>query len=357
MEMQQLYLVVAVLLAIYQLALLIVFVVMVGLYRGQIIDILTFFPRQLQPEPEKSVVGEAVSTKVKETKAIPAIEQVETLQNNPESLKVQTREATLITESLSNEIPAENQVLEAPEPVSESKNIPAEVSPSSNKQLGMDEEKPKSPPESLPATIVDSTGNVTNKDLVCETEPLEIAEETIIPEESDTNIMPKHVEIRVLRGVNFPEAKDSHKYYLSMRVEEWCCQICDQDQKVKSKTIRGSQPGWNKDFTIKTQNPEGCLMTLKVKKSSRLGLKTSTVGFVKLYVSSLYDGLTELQLYDKDYNPVGDACLEVETKIKDLPEVIPSPAEVKREQRKMKGKMLLCQRHLNMYQAMRNPEI
>jgi Ca2+-dependent lipid-binding protein len=59
-----------------------------------------------------------------------------------------------------------------------------------------------------------------------------------------------------------------------MRVEEWRGEKCDQKMKYKSKTMRASQPEWNKNFTIKTQNPESCLMTLKVKKSSELGLNT-----------------------------------------------------------------------------------
>jgi hypothetical protein len=83
----------------------------------------------------------------------------------------------------------------------------------------------------------------------------------------------------VLRGVNFPEDKETEpRYYVTigfhMRVEEWRGEICYQKNKLKSKTIRASQPEWNKDFTIKTQNAESCLMTLKVKESSELGLKT-----------------------------------------------------------------------------------
>jgi hypothetical protein len=72
MEMQHLYLVLGARLEIEQLVLLIVFLVwsvMVGLYSGKIIiNMLTsyFYPRQLQPEPEKSVDGEVVGTKVDE---------------------------------------------------------------------------------------------------------------------------------------------------------------------------------------------------------------------------------------------------------------------------------------------------
>jgi hypothetical protein len=157
---------------------------------------------------------------------------------------------------------------------------------------------------------------------------------------------PKRVEIKVVRGVNFPEAKDSDKYYVSVLVEEMRGKICYQTKKFKSKTIRGSQPEWNKHFTIKTQHPESCLITIKVKKSSKLGSKTSTVGFVKMAVSSLDDNVTEtMQLYDEDHNPVGEACLEVDMKISDLPEVVPSPAEVKRQERKLKAHKILYQRH------------
>ncbi len=67
---------------------------------------------------------------------------------------------------------------------------------------------------------------------------------------------PKNVEIKVLIGDNFPEDKDSDKYFVSMWVEEWRCEICDQDRKARSKTIRGSKPEWNQDFTINIRNPE-----------------------------------------------------------------------------------------------------
>jgi hypothetical protein len=165
---------------------------------------------------------------------------------------------------------------------------------------------------------------------------------------------PKHVEMRILRGANFPEAKDSDKYYVSVRVEQWRGIICDQDKKIITKTIRGSQPEWNKDITIKTQNPEGCFLTIKVKKSSKFGLNKSTVGFVKLYVSSLDDDVTEtMQLYDEDHNPVGEACLKVKANISDLPEVIFSPAEDKRKLRKTKAKMIFSKRHREMYEAIR----
>ncbi len=53
--------------------------------------------------------GEEVGIKVKkQNNEIPAREQVETLQNNPDSLKVQMRGAIFTIKSLSNEIPAEN---------------------------------------------------------------------------------------------------------------------------------------------------------------------------------------------------------------------------------------------------------
>jgi hypothetical protein len=129
---------------------------------------------------------------------------------------------------------------------------------------------------------------------------------------------PKHFNVRVLRGY-LPEAKDSDKYYLSVstRVQKWDGKIREQDKnnkKVsKTKTIRGSQSEWNQDFPIKTLNPEACLITIKLKKSSKLGLKTSTVGSVVFYVSALeVNQVYKLQLYDKSYNPGGKAYLEVE---------------------------------------------
>jgi hypothetical protein len=127
--------------------------------------------------------------------------------------------------------------------------------------------------------------------------------------------------------------------------------ICYQTQKFKSKTIRASQPEWNKNFTIQTQHPESCLMTLKVKKSSIFGLKTSTVGFVKMAVSDLMHdengqvSALKMQLNDESNNPVGEAYLELDMKVGDLPEVVPSPAEVKRQERKLKAHKILYQRH------------
>ncbi|XP_046649303.1 uncharacterized protein LOC124340741 [Daphnia pulicaria] len=278
----------------------------------------------------------------------------------------------------------------SPEIVSKPKDTPEAVEPASNEQFETDEKRPE--PESLNENLqqtIDDTRNVTKEDPVVETKLLEIAEETIIPEEieqveeqpskaksnksadnqfrnkpGDRQVLPsnseksqlpqkqngamdeerevpqplpvceegnqkplKHFKIRFLRGDNLPKAKDSDQYYVSMRVEQCRSMNRVQDNKIKTKTIRGSQPEWNKDFTIKTHNPEECRMTIKVKKSSILGLKTSTVGFVKLDLSSLDDGLNKLQLYDKSYNPVGKACLEVEIEYL-LPVVIPSPVIV-----------------------------
>jgi hypothetical protein len=129
---------------------------------------------------------------------------------------------------------------------------------------------------------------------------------------------PKHFNVRVLRGY-LPEAKDSDKYYLSVstRVQEWGGKIREQDKnnkKVsKTKTIRSSQPEWNKYFPIKTLNPEACLITIKLKKSSKLGLKTSAVGSVRIYVSALEENqVYKLQLFKNNFYPIGKAYLEVE---------------------------------------------
>jgi hypothetical protein len=131
--------------------------------------------------------GEEVGIKVEKPNEMPVIKQFETIQNNPESLNFPTWEAILTIESLSDEIPTENQELdEAPEePVSEPKDIPVKVRPS-NQQLEMDEKKPE---QEILLEIIDDTGNMTNKDPVLgetkRTELLEMAEETIIPEESE----------------------------------------------------------------------------------------------------------------------------------------------------------------------------
>ncbi|EFX74568.1 hypothetical protein DAPPUDRAFT_108769 [Daphnia pulex] len=329
--------------------------------------------------------GEEVGIIVEKPNEIPAtIEQFETLQNNPESLNFQTREAIHTIESLSDEMPADNQE-------------PVEVRPS-NQQLGMDEKQPEL--ESLAGTI-DDTENVTNKNqqLLGGTELTEIAEETIIPEESEQveqkpskaqsnkstdnqfrhspgdqqvvsqiseksdsfnkkdnqprhipedphalppnpekcygktgNPNPKHFQIRVLRGVDLPEAKDSEEYYVSVstRVQKWCGKIREHDNKKvsKTKTIRGSQPEWNKDFTIKTQNPEECLITMTLKKSSKLGLKKSTVGSNVIYVSDIkVNQVNRLRLFKQIFKPLGNAYVEFQI-VYPLPEVIPSPENV-----------------------------
>ncbi|EFX63630.1 hypothetical protein DAPPUDRAFT_268091 [Daphnia pulex] len=146
---------------------------------------------------------------------------------------------------------------------------------------------------------------------------------------------PKLVEMKVVRGVNFPKAKDSDQYYLSVLVEEMRGKFCYQNQtkKFKSKTIRDR---WNKNFTIQTQHPESSQITIKVKKSSIFGLKKSTVGFVKMAVSDLmhdengHVSALKMQLNDESNNPVGEAYLELDMKVGDLPEVVPSPAEPSR---------------------------
>lgn len=59
---------------------------------------------------------------------------------------------------------------------------------------------------------------------------------------------PKHVEIRT-KGFNIPEAKESDRCYISMRVKEWRGGKWNHHKKIKSKMIRGSDPEWNQDFS------------------------------------------------------------------------------------------------------------
>jgi hypothetical protein len=559
---QMFYIVLALLFAIHHLGLPKIFVVIGCLGWGEFLMkmMASHFPkRQLKPESEsKSVDGEEVGIKVEKPNEIPAvIEQVETLQNKPESLNFQTREAILAIESLSDEIPAHNQELdETPEePVSEPKYIPDEVRPS-NQQLETDEKKPElvsltetivdtenvtvtnkdqqvlgetelteiteetiipeekreqveeqpsknqfnkstdnqlrhkpqdpqvqplipekpellndqtmdeKPEEPSPEIVskpkdtlaevpasneqfetdekrpdpksltenwqktIDDTGNVTIEDPVLgETKLLEIAKETIIPEESEqvkeqpskseskttdnqfrlkpgdphalppnpeksqleqnramdekpeateplpdceednqralepketipaesnkecpppeaeeVDKAPRHVEIIIRRPVNFPEAD---KFYISMRVEEWRNEICNQVKKAKSKKFLGSALEVNQKFTIDTRNPEKCFLTLKVKKTSKLGLETSTVGQIKMTVSDLMDIISRkhshliwLPLSDESGNPVGEALLEMDIKIDGLPDDTPNPAEVKRQRNIKKAKRI-----------------
>jgi hypothetical protein len=113
-------------------------------------------------------------------------------------------------------------------------------------------------------------------------------------------------------------------------------------RKSNPKKFRGSAFEVNQNLVIDSRNTESCLMTLKVKKSSKLGLKTSTVGLIKMTVSDLmhiisrnkHSNLIWLRLYDESRNPVGTvgiALLGMELKIDGLPEDIPNPAEVKRQ--------------------------
>jgi hypothetical protein len=100
---------------------------------------------------------------------------------------------------------------------------------------------------------------------------------------------------------------------------------CVKSKKIKTKSVRGSQPEWNEDFTIKTRNPERWMLTIKLKKSSTLGLNTSiTVGSDVICVYALKaNEVNSLTLYDECYFPVGKARLEFQ--IDYLPEIIPRP--------------------------------
>ncbi|EFX63633.1 hypothetical protein DAPPUDRAFT_335249 [Daphnia pulex] len=191
----------------------------------------------------------------------------------------------------------------------------ATIAPEESEQV---EEQPLAEAQSKQTAEQTADGNqLTDEDSVNRQSPL-LTEEGEIADKTTGLIVnkPKRVEMTVLRGVNFPEAKDSDKYYVSVRIQEWRGKICDQNKTFKSKTIRGSQPEWNQDFTIDTHNPEACLITIKVKKSSIFGLKKSTVGFVTMIVSDLMDyensqfSVLTIQLKDEYYNPVGEACLE-----------------------------------------------
>ncbi|EFX74566.1 hypothetical protein DAPPUDRAFT_108767 [Daphnia pulex] len=150
------------------------------------------------------------------------------------------------------------------------------------------------------------------------------------PEKSDCEDAeidkPKQIKIRVLRGENLPETKD--KYYVYMRGEEWHDSIRVQSTKIKTKPIRGSQPVWKENFTIKTRNPERWMLTIKLKKSSALDSNTSiTVGSGVIYVSNLFAyQVNRVKLYDNKYYPVGKRCVDLEIRIEyPLPEVIPRP--------------------------------
>ncbi len=72
------------------------------------------------------------------------------------------------------------------------------------------------------------------------------------------------------------------------------------------------------------------------------------------YENSQFSVLT-MQLTDEYYNPVGEACLEVDMKVGDLPEVVASPAELKRQERKLKARKILHGSKPNA--AMKSPEI
>jgi hypothetical protein len=132
-----------------------------------------------------------------------------------------------------------------------------------------------------------------------------------------------------------------------MRVEEWRNEICNQVKKAKSKKFLGSALEVNQKFTIDTRNPEKCFLTLKVKKTSKLGLETSTVGQIKMTVSDLMDIISRkhshliwLPLSDESGNPVGEALLEMDIKIDGLPDDTPNPAEVKRQRNIKKAKRI-----------------
>jgi hypothetical protein len=128
-----------------------------------------------------------------------------------------------------------------------------------------------------------------------------------------------------------------------------------QTRTRKSNPIkfRSSAFEVNQKFVIDTRNPESCLMTLKVKKSSKLGLETSTVGLIRMNVSDFrFDGHYQLEALEPhlvatmrrvSQSPVGTVCkalLGMELKIDGLPEDIPNPAEVERQQHIMKAKRI-----------------
>jgi hypothetical protein len=177
-----------------------------------------------------------------------------------------------------------------------------------------------------------------------ETIPAESNKECPPPEAEEVDKAPRHVEIIIRRPVNFPEAD---KFYISMRVEEWRNEICDQVKKAKSNKFLGSAYEVNQKFIIDTRNPEKCFLTLKVKKTSKLGLKTSTVGQIKMTVSDLMDIISRkhshliwLPVNDESGNPVGEALLEMDIKIDGLPDDTPNPAEVKRQRNIKKAKKI-----------------
>ncbi len=134
----------------------------------------------------------------------------------------------------------------------------------------------------------------------------------------------KDVNIILLRGINFPEANIFAKYYVFMQVSE----NPENNRKKGIKTIHRRKPEWNPSWYFQTYNPEKCRVKFEIKKSSKLGLKTSSVGFVETNVANLMDitrmhsDIIRMQLYDKSHNPVGKACLEMKIKIEDTIKII-----------------------------------
>ena len=152
----------------------------------------------------------------------------------------------------------------------------------------------------------------------------------------------KHVEIKIIKEENFPEGNKTENVFVTLRVEEWRGSIYNK-KKLKTKKILSDNPEWNQVIAFDVENIDDCLITLKVKKSENLGMKTSTIGLSKLFLSD-FDNSTRLPMLNDTRNQVGKA-LRLEIKLEDVPKKIASRAEIEKNERKMNAKMILCERH------------
>ncbi|EFX76109.1 hypothetical protein DAPPUDRAFT_322611 [Daphnia pulex] len=360
------------------------------------------FKEQLETEEKKSV---QFDTKVEKPKKIQLEleQQLETGQNNPELKNNQTQEAILTIDSLSFD---DNPEPPVSEPVDIPTDIPVDcntdcntevIIPPSNEPLEMLDEREPESLSILPEIIVDSTGNVTNKDPVLgETQLDEIAKETIIPEESERveedpladaqskitdDKQSKDDEMRRVNRESRPPTErdiiDEVSALSKLMVPDEEMIVPEESERVEEQpaadeaqsksTADGHQltdeDSVNRQSPLLTEEeiddePTGLskLMTPdeqmeknqdEEKESSLFGLKKSTVGFVKMAVSDLmhdengHVSALKMQLNDESNNPVGEAYLELDMKVGDLPEVVPSPAELKRQERKLKARQIL----------------
>jgi hypothetical protein len=155
-----------------------------------------------------------------------------------------------------------------------------------------------------------------------ETIPTETNLETIPTETNQTDGL-KWITLKMIESASIPK-----NCFVTLQAKG----KSNHGKKFQTKTISTRNSDWNEPFSFYVDNTENCVISVKVKKLSLLGVKSSTIHSSHTFLSDLINGTT--------HNLLADLKAEVEIK-QVLQENQLDTAQMKRNQRKSKAKLIL----------------